>query len=220
MKSPFGGEISLKLVSPFVMTRPYREDEPVKAPLIVKFRFLADIVDPKTLFSRQQFLTLATSPKIKNLRDSVKALAANGLSAYDEYLAALNTLLEDVRGVFPQASSTFDRAQKFLRDEVLLYFMGKKTVVGYAPLQHAEKTAMGDVIASVCSATADLLTSTNHESDALVELVDASHWAQTKPQFIGRIQQFFDALRSRMGEPVKQNTLALAQEFSERATIL
>ena len=220
IRSPLAGEVSIQLVSPYILTKPFLNNEKVAAPLTLRFRFLADLLQADTKYSREKFLTLKSSPCVNKLRAAVKKLGVQGVSAYDDYLKCVNEVLKEIKNFIPESRETFQMAQKFLRDEVLLYFLGKKSMIELVPFKFAEKTNKGDVLASICAVSSDLLAASGLESDALVEMVDATLLASTKPQFLERIKDFFGILRNRMGATDKTPNLALASEFVKNVNVL
>lgn len=217
--SRVGGTIAVRLKTPFILTKPYDRDKTIPAPLQMSFHFLADIVDPKTLFSRKDFLTFSSSPEIEAFRKSVRNLGTKGMAAYDPYLKSLERLFQKLGKTIPFAKESLKHAQHFLRDEVLLYLMRKKDLSLVVPesgfsLKMTESSDRGDLIASLCGTTADLLVDSGQIGEALIEFADAATLARNKPCFLQKLDGFFQHLR---GRPLQQ---PLASQFVSNLKIL
>lgn len=186
---PLFGAIAVSLSTPMILTRRYRE-QTVDAPLQMSFQFLADLVDPKTRYSRTEFLRLAQSPTTSRFRASIRALGDEGLPAYAEYVDALAALFAGL----PCQGATLTRAHHFLRDEVLLYLMGKShnRESRFAML---ERLSQGDLLASVCATTAGALAAGAQTSDALIHFADATEVADSKPFFMQHLEKFLRHVR-------------------------
>lgn len=189
LSAPLFGAIDLSLATPMILTRRYHE-QAIAAPLHVSFRFLADVVDPRTRYSRADFLRLAQSPGAQRFRAAVRALDTQGVAGYPAYIDALGALFAGL----PCQSEALIRAQHFLRDEVLLHLMGKAAHRNER-IDHLQRLPRGDLLASICATTAGALALQARRSDALLHFTDAAQLAQTRPYFLQQLEQFLQHLR-------------------------
>lgn len=193
-----GGSIDLSLNAPVILMAPYQKDSVIPAPLQVSFKFLANIVDPKTLFSRRSFLTLAESAEAADFRRAVHLLSAKGLAAYDGYVRALQNLFEKIESAIPSGRKSLDQARQYLRNEVLLYITGQSEGGDkQAVVKMMEKSPKGDVMASICATAAGVLARADRVGDALIQFADASAFAESRPYFMEKLEDFFSALRKK-----------------------
>lgn len=193
---PVAGNIALTLDGILPLSGPYNPDAAIPAPLQVSFQFLADVVDPRFKMSREKFLTLERSPEVRRFQDAVKDLGQKGMSCFDTYALALEVLFNRIEAAFPKSFGALDQARKFLRDEVLLYLIGKtpsdKTGKG------AEINPAGDVMAAILSTTAGVCAAGHRESEALVHFAEAVTVAKNKPYFLKKLDEFFTTLRQQL----------------------
>ncbi|MBI4237704.1 MAG: hypothetical protein HY696_04695 [Deltaproteobacteria bacterium] len=196
--TPLLGTIAVRLNTPFILTTPYQHDRTIAAPLQVAFHFLADQVAPATRFSRRDFLTLAESPEAGQFRAAVRALAQQGIGGFDRYLDALQGLFTRLESTLPGSATTLERAKHYLRNEVLLYLVGKRGAGTSVTTPIVAGTSRGDVLASVLCTTAGVMAAAEHTADALVHFASAAELATTKPYFLNRLEEFFRALRHRL----------------------
>lgn len=206
---PLTGQVDMQLSSPFILTQPYNENSVVPAPLQVSFHFLMDFTEPQTRMSREQFLTLTQSTEAANLRESVLELAENGPAGIDKYVKNLQVLFDKLKKYSPQFEKSFEQAKRYLRDEVVLYMLGKKSNIQSQHIKILEGSSRGDLIASICATSASTLTLAGHTSDALIHFSDAARIADSQPYFMGKLEGFLETLRWKLsghGEAKKVNT--------------
>lgn len=208
--APLLGSIAVQLQAPFILTTPYQRERSIPAPLQVSFHFLADLVAPATRCSRQQFLTLAESPEAAHFRAAVRALGSQGIKGFDHYLDTLQQLFTRLESVLPGSATTLARAKHYLRNEVLLYLVGKRGAPATTTTPIVAGTSRGDVLASMLCTTAGVMAAAEQEADALIHFASAADLATTKPYFLNRLEEFFRALRNRLPATTPAPTEAAA----------
>lgn len=203
--SPLSGSIDLNIARPFVLVNGYSPDRVIPAPLQVSFKFLVNVVDPKTMHSRKDFLTLNQSDEAKDFRQTVQRIAHDGLKVFDSYLNNLTRLFTRLEKALPVGKQSLESAKHYLRNQVMIYLMGQKRADlaegDKQVLKAIEASPKGDVMASMCATMGAANAVSGQWSDALIHFADATELAQTKPYFLSRLQEFFKGLQTTFAQP-------------------
>ncbi|QQR81792.1 MAG: hypothetical protein IPJ69_06785 [Deltaproteobacteria bacterium] len=193
LRTPVLGKFEFQVKSPYVFVKPYNPKQIIPAPLQVGFHFLVDWVNPDTRYSRQKFLNFSESEEVKVFRSSLHELSREFLSAYPLYQKSLETLLSQIKTFLPPHFETWGKVERFLKEEVVLYLLGKK--IEDQEFKIMEKSPRGDVLAAVCGTAANLLALTGHIPEALVSFKDAVDLSHSKPYYLKKIETFFDLMK-------------------------
>lgn len=191
--TPVAGQIAVALAAPFILTQRYDPHATIPAPLQISFHFLLDLVAPATRQSREHFLTFAQSSTAAQFRQAVLQLGRQGIAGFEDYVESLQQLFARLESAAPSARDTFAHAKTFLRDEVLLYLMGKSAPGKTTRL--LEGQPQGDVIASICATAGGSCARAGHTGDALIWMGDAARLAHHRPHFLQHLGRFLAQLR-------------------------
>ncbi len=189
------GEISINVDSPYILLAPYSKKDIISAPLNLTFRFLYRFVDPDYKYSRSEFLTFKRSAISQKFNKSIQLLNEKGIQSYSDYSDSVDNLFVELSHLFPLGQINFKQAQKFFKDEVLLYLAGKRS---NSIITQREKTILnsnhGDIMASICQRAAGLMAIANEHSQSLIHFADSISFAKTKPYYMQTLQKYLTML--------------------------
>lgn len=201
--TPVGGELTLTLNSPFILMHPFNSQS-IPAPIQVHFQFLSTIIQPQYRWSRDHFLTLHESVNARLLRGSIHRLHKEGLKGVGNFLQQLNGFFNMLTPIFPHGEKSLEQAKRYLRNAVLLYFMGKSPETMPAA-KLIESSTQGDVIASLCATTSQAMSLCGEWSNALIQFADATKLADHQHYFKWKFEQFLQQIREYFSDEKTQS---------------